>query len=52
MHHMDADMAHGEKAWRQLYKDATSYIKQILEPTSHKRAAVRPLTTYLKDHPN
>ena len=26
---------------------ATSYIEQILKATSHKRAAVRPLTTHL-----
>ena len=33
-------------------KDATNYIEQILEATSHKIAAVRPPTTHLVDHPN
>ena len=40
------------KAWRQLHKDALSYIKQILETASHKTEAVQPTTTHLKDHPN
>ena len=52
MHHLDADKMYKEKAWWQLHKDATSYVKQILEATSHKTAAVRPSTTYLEDHPN
>ena len=42
----------GEKAWQQLYKDATSYIKQILVATSHKTAAVWSPTTHLEDHSN
>ena len=52
MHLLDADEAYKEKAWQQLHKDAKSYIKQILEATSHKTAAVRPPLTHLKDHPN
>ena len=32
----------GEKAWRQLYKNAASNFEQILEATPHKAAAVRP----------
>ena len=48
MHHMDADSEYREKAWRELRKNATSYIEQILEATSHKTATVRPLTPYLK----
>ena len=38
MCHLDANYAQGEKAWRQLHKDATSYIKQILEATSHENS--------------
>ena len=34
MHHMDADEAHGEEAWRQLLKNATSHTEQILEGAS------------------
>ena len=49
---MDADKAYGEKARRQLLKNVTSYIEQILEATSHKTAAVRPPTTHYKIHPN
>ena len=36
MHHMDADKAQEEKAWRQLHKNVASCIEQILEVTSHK----------------
>ena len=50
MYHMDADKAYRDKAWRQLHKDTTSYIKQILEAASHKTAAVVPPTTHLEDH--
>ena len=46
MHHFDADYVYGEKAWWQLHKDATSYIKQILEATSGKTTAVWPPTTH------
>ena len=52
MHHMDADQAYWKKAWGQLHKNATGYIEEILTATSHKTAAVRPLTTYLENHPN
>ena len=41
---MDANKTHGEKAWRQLHKNAASNIKQVREVTPHKAAAVRPLT--------
>ena len=52
MHHTDADSALREKACRQLHKDATSYIKQILEATFHFTAAVRSPKTHLEDHRN
>ena len=47
MHHVDANTAYREKARRELPKNATSYIEQILEATSHKIAPVRPPTSYL-----
>ena len=40
MHHMDADKACREKARRELHKNATSYIEQIMKETSYKTAAV------------
>ena len=46
MHHMDANKAYREKAWGQLHKNATSYIEQILEATSHKTAAVQSPTSH------
>ena len=42
---MDADKAYWEKASWKMRKDATSSIKQILEATSNKIAAVRPPTS-------
>ena len=47
LHHMDAEWAYGEKAWRQSHKNTASHIEQILEATSHKAAAVRPPTFHL-----
>ena len=52
MHYVDANWMYGEKAWRQLHKDATNYVKEFQEVTSLKTAAVRPPTTHLEDHPN
>ena len=46
-HHMDADKGYREKPRLQLHKNASSYIEQILEATSHKKAAVRPPTFHL-----
>ena len=34
MHYMDANETHGEKAWRQLYKNAASNIEQVITPQS------------------
>ena len=47
MHYMEADKEFGEKAIGELYKNATNYIKQILETISHETAVVRPPTSYL-----
>ena len=48
MHYTDANWTYGEKAWRQLHKEAASNIEQVLEATLHKAAAVQPLTTHLE----
>ena len=41
---------YGEKAWRQLHKNAASYIEQVMEAASHKAAAVRPPTTHHENY--
>ena len=50
LHNMDANKTYGEKAWRQLHKNAASNIKQVLEATSHKRAAIRPPITHHENY--
>ena len=42
---------YGEKAWRQLHKNAASNIEQVLEAAPHKAAAVWPLTTHHENYP-
>ena len=42
----------GEKAWRQLHKNAASNIEQVLEAAPHKAAAVRPPTSHHENYPN
>ena len=49
---MDSDQAYREKTRWRLHNYATSYIKQILEVTSPKIAAIWPPTSYLFNHPN
>ena len=50
MHYMDANKTNGEKAGRQLHKNAASNIEQVLEATLHKTAAIRPPTTHHKNY--
>ena len=50
IHYMDASKTEGEKAWRQLHKNAASNIEQVLEATPHKAAAVRPPTTHHQNY--
>ena len=40
MHHMNANKIYREKARQELHKNATSFIEQILEATTHKTTAV------------
>ena len=42
----------GEKAWRQLHKNAASNIEQVLEAAPNKASAVQPLTTYHENYPS
>ena len=44
LHYMDANSTNGEKAWRQLHKNAVSNFEQVLEATHHKSAAILPPT--------
>ena len=46
MHHMDDGKVYREKASQELHKKAMSHIKQILEATYHKAAAVWPPTSH------
>ena len=43
---------YGEKAWRQLHKNAVSIIQQVLETTLHKVATVRPPIIHHENYPN
>ena len=52
MHYMDAKKTYGEKAWRQVHKNAASCIEQVLEETPYKTAAVRLSTTHHENYPN
>ena len=52
VHYIDANKTYGEKALRQLHKNAASYIEQDLMATPNKTAAARPPSTYLKNYQN
>ena len=52
MHDMDANKTYGEKAWRQVHKNATTNIEQNLEAVTHKAAAVQPPTTHHENYHN
>ena len=48
MHYINANKTYGEKAWRPLRKNSASNIEQVLEVTTHKKAAIRPPITITK----
>ena len=50
MHDMDTNEADGEEARWQLHKNVASNIKQVLEATLHKAAAVRPPTSHHENY--
>ena len=52
MHYMDTSEKAGEKAWRQLHKNAASNIEQVLEVAPHKAVAVRPPTNHHENYLN
>ena len=49
---MDANWTYGEKAWRQLHKNAARNIEQVLEAALHKATTVPPPTTYHENYPS
>ena len=49
---MDANQTYGEKARRQLHKNAASYTDQIIEATPYKTAAVRIPTVHHENYAN
>ena len=52
MHYMNTNETDGEKARRQLHKNAASNIEQVLRATLHKAAAIRPPTTHHENYPS
>ena len=42
MHHLDANKTAEEEARRQLHKNVTSNIEQVLAATPHKIPTIRP----------
>ena len=50
MHYMDANKTAGEEARRQLHKNATRNLKQVLAATSHKKPTVRPPVSYHENY--
>ena len=52
MHYMDAYYTDGEKAWRQLHKNAASNIEHVLDATPDKAAAIWPPITYHENYPS
>ena len=50
MHYMDDNLTDGEKAGRQLHKNAASNFEQVLEATAHKAASVRSPSSHHENY--
>ena len=50
LHYMDANKTAGEEARRQLHKNATCNLKQVLAATPNKTPNVRPPATYHENY--
>ena len=50
MHNMDANKTYGEKARRQLHKNAASNIEQHIGAAPDKAAALWPPTTHHENY--
>ena len=52
MHHLDANKTAGEEARRQLHKNVTSNIKQVLAATPHKAPTIRLPVSHHENYPS
>ena len=52
MHYMDTNKTAGEKARRQLHRNAESNIEKVLEATPHKTPTIRPPTSHHENYPS
>ena len=50
LHYTDANKTAGEEARRQLHKNATCNLKQVLAATPHKTPTVRPPAPYHENY--
>ena len=50
MQYLDANKTAGEKARRQLHKNAMSNIEQVLEATPHKAPTIRPSASHHENY--
>ena len=51
-HYLDANKTTGEKARRQLHKNAASNIEQVLEATPHEAPTIQPPTSHHENYPS
>ena len=52
MHYLDAKKTAGEEAKRELYKNATSNIEQVLAATPHKAPTIQPPASHHENYPS
>ena len=52
MHYLDANKTAGERAIRQLHKNAASNIEQVLEATPYKAPTIRLQTSHHENYPS
>ena len=52
MHYLDANITYGEKARRQLHKNAASNIEEVMEAAPHKALTTRPPTSHHENYQN
>ena len=50
VHYMDANKTAGEEARRQLHKNATCNLEQVLVATPHNTLTVRPPASYHENY--
>ena len=52
MHYMDSNKTAGEEARRQLHKNTTRDLEEVLVATPHKAPTVRPPASYHEKYPS